>query len=399
MAEHAAHTLDASRSIADWIVGHRRTIHRRPELGYQEHETSRLIRDVLDDLGVRYDAPIAETGVLAWIGTGDGPCVALRADIDALPVTEETEVAFKSEIEGRMHACGHDCHTAMLLGAARLLREREADLRGTVKLLFQPAEEGGAGAARMIEAGVLERPAVDRIFALHVWPTIPTGTIAGRPGAFLAAAGKLSITIAGVGGHAAMPHLAVDPIVCASKLVVELQTLVSRELDPLEAGVVSITAFNAGNTHNVIPERVELCGTIRSLSPAGHEALRRRIREVTEHVAAANRCRASVGFSDNTYPPTVNDESSWNLASRIAEEMLGARTARLEPPRMGGEDFAFFLQRVAGTIVGLGVGNEEKGATHNLHHPCFLVDEEALPIGTALHLAFALRSLEELSKA
>jgi IAA-amino acid hydrolase len=316
--------------------------------------------------------------------------------MDALPVTEQTEIDFRSEVEGKMHACGHDCHTAMLLGAARLLKGREKQLQGTVKLLFQPAEEGGAGAARMIKEGALRDPDADRAFALHVWSDVPTGSIFGFPGPMLAAAGELKIKVTGVGGHAAMPHRTVDPIVCAAKLVVELQTLVSRELDPLEAGVVSITALNGGRATNVIPPEVKMLGTIRSLSSEGLERLQSRITEVTDLVTRAGRCTGQVKYPGNTYPPTVNDEHCIDLISEIATDLLGSDSVRGGEPVMGGEDFAYVLEQVPGCIVGLGIRNEAVGATYNVHHPCFMVDEDALPIGAALHTAFALRSLDEL---
>ena len=203
--------LNDARSIQDWIVKLRRQIHRNPELMYEEVETSRLVQQTLTELGIPFQADIAKTGVVAQIGDGSGPCVALRADMDALPIHEEADVEFRSEIDGKMHACGHDCHTAMLLGAARLLKQRESELPGTVKFLFQPAEEGGAGGMRMRDEGVLNNPDVQRIFALHVWPLTKTGGIASRAGTFLAASGGLEITVRGKGGHAAMPHLSIDP--------------------------------------------------------------------------------------------------------------------------------------------------------------------------------------------
>lgn len=209
--------LTAARKSQDWIVDLRRKIHRRPELKYREVETSRLVRTTLEELGIPFRSPVAKTGVVATLGDGSGPCVALRADMDALPVKEEADVDFRSEVDGVMHACGHDCHTAMLLGAARLLKERESSLSGTVKLIFQPAEEGGAGAEKMCEEGVLEDPAVDRIFGLHVLPFEETGVVASRPGPLLAAAGTFEIAITGKGGHAAMPHLTIDPVITAAK--------------------------------------------------------------------------------------------------------------------------------------------------------------------------------------
>ena len=389
--------LRESNAIRDWIVERRRTLHRHPELMYQEVRTSQLVRDTLDELGISYKYPLAETGVVATLGNGNGPCVALRADMDALPIHEEADVSFRSEVDGKMHACGHDCHTSMLLGAARLLKEMEADIQGTVKLLFQPAEEGGAGGRRMRDEGALESPRVDRIFGLHVWPTIPTGTVGAREGVFLAAAGSLKITVHGVGGHAAMPNLGVDPVVTAAKVVTELQTIVSRETDPLDSAVISITTLRAGEAYNVIPESVTMTGTIRALTMPTLKQLQQRVEQVTTHIASANRCTAEVEFPGHDYPPTLNDGDCWRLAQQLGADLLGESAVQHLPPVMGGEDFAFYTEEVPGCFVGLGVRNEEQGASYYVHHPKFKVDEDALPLGTALHVGFALRSLKELA--
>jgi len=388
--------LQQAREIRDWIVERRRQLHRHPELMYEEVETSRLVRETLDELGIPYRHPLAKTGVLATLGGGPGPCVALRADMDALPIHEEADVPFRSEVDGKMHACGHDCHTAMLLGAARLLKEREADISGTVKLLFQPAEEGGAGGRLMRDEGALEEPRVERIFGLHVWPQLPTGTIGACEGVFLAASATLEMTVRGTGGHAAMPHRTIDPVVTAAKLVTELQTLVSRETDPLDSAVVSITTINGGKAFNVIPEVVKLTGTIRALNMEMLGHLKTRVSEIATSVATANRCEAEIAFPGNDYPPTVNDGESWKLAQRLGAEALGASAVHEMPPVMGGEDFAFYTEQVPGCFVGLGVRNEAQGAAYYVHHPKFKADEDALPLGTALHVAFALNSLDEL---
>lgn len=388
--------LAEAREQQEWIVAIRRELHRHPELGYEEVRTSALIRKKLDELGIAYRHPIATTGVLATIG-GDGPCVALRADIDALPIEEAADVPFRSETPGRMHACGHDCHTAMLLGAAKLLKTHEHELRGSVKLLFQPAEEGGAGGKRMCEEGALDAPHVARIFGLHVWPQLPTGTIGSRAGTFLASAGWLEIIVTGKGGHAAMPHLSIDPVTTAAKIVCELQTIVAREVDPLAAGVVSITTMHAGEAYNVIPQEAKLTGTIRSLTQAGMKFLQQRVREIAEHTAAAHRCTAAVSFPGNDYPPTVNDARLWDFAQSLGRDLLGGDQVREMPAVMGGEDFAYYAERIPGVFVGLGVRNEQIGAVYNVHHPKFKADENALPIGSALHAAFALESLTELN--
>ena len=391
--------LAEADAIRPWIVDLRRKLHEHTELGYEEIETSKLVRKTLDELGISYRHPIAETGVLATLGDGNGPCVALRADMDALPIHEETDVAFKSKIDGKMHACGHDAHTAMLLGAAKLLKARESQIRGTIKLLFQPAEEGGAGGKRMCEAGVLTNPKVERIFGLHVWPMLDTGMIGSRTGTFLAAAGALTITIEGRGGHAALPQLAIDPVTTAAKIVCELQTIVSRETDPLDSAVISITTIHGGQTWNVIPNTVQLTGTLRSLTLPGLEFLKQRVREISQAVATSNRCTAKIDFPGNDYPPTLNDGGLWGVAQEIGREILGDKGVQELKPIMGGEDFAYYTQTVPGCFVGLGTRDNAQGTGVSVHHPKFKVDERALPIGTAMHVAFAMRSLRELSKA
>jgi IAA-amino acid hydrolase len=395
----AKRLLEEATAHQNWMVGIRRELHRHPELMYEEVRTSTLVCRVLDELGIPFQFPVAETGVVAILGDGQGPCVALRADMDALPIVEEADIDFRSEVDGHMHACGHDCNTAMLLGAARMLKAREPEIHGTVKLLFQPAEEGGAGGLRMCEEGVLTAPTVQRAFGLHVWPYLPTGHVGSRAGAFLASAGVFDITVVGTGGHAAMPHMLVDPVTTTAAIVGALQTIVSREIDPLEAAVVSVTTIHGGEAFNVIPPQVRVRGTIRSLTSKGLQFLQERLREVATHVASAHRCEARVEFPGHDYPATVNDASSWQAARALAADMLGDDAVHEVTPVMGGEDFAYVLERVPGCFVMLGVRNEAVGAVYGVHHPKFVVDEQALPIGAALHVGFALRTLAELRAA
>jgi len=385
-------------AIQDWIIALRRQLHRFPELGFEEVRTSQLVRDTLDGFGIPYRHPLAKTGVLATLGDGRGPCVALRADMDALPVQEEADVRFRSEVPGKMHACGHDCHTAMLLGATRLLQERAGDVHGTVKLLFQPAEEAGAGGLRLIEEGALNEPRVERIFGLHVCPWFATGQLRARAGRFLAASVAVELTLRGQGGHAARPHLAVDPIATAAKLILEVQTLVSRETDPLDAAVLSITAIHAGEAHNVIPDSVMMKGTLRALAPASLPWMKQRLKEMAEQIAGANRCKAQVRFIGQEYPPLVNDVRCWESAKRVAQALLGSDAVQDCQPMLAAEDFAYYLQRVPGCWMFLGTRNEAQGAVHELHSPKFKVDEAVLPRGAALLAALALRSLDELRR-
>ena len=388
---------EESKSISDWIVKIRRELHEHPELMYEEFRTSELIRRELDKLDIQYIHPIAETGVLASIGNGNGPCVALRADMDALPIHEETDVPFKSKIDGKMHACGHDCHVSMLLGAAKLLKDKESEINGTIKLLFQPAEEGGAGGKLMREEGALENPEVERIFGLHVWPQMPSGQIGSREGTFLAATSSLSLTVKGVGGHAAVPQLTKDPVLTSARIITNLQSIISRELDPLESGVVSITVINGGNASNVIPSEVKVKGTLRSLTMDGLKELQKRVKEIAEGIAQTHGCEAIVEYVGNDYPPTVNDSEMWKFAKNIGIELLGDDNVSDLDAVMGGEDFAYYTEKVKGCFVVLGMNNPDIDATYSVHHPMFKADEDALHIGTALHTIFALKSLEELT--
>ncbi|MBA63087.1 MAG: peptidase M20 [Planctomycetaceae bacterium] len=385
-----------AKEIQPWIVALRRQLHQHPELMYEEFETSKLVQSTLGELGIKYQKDLAITGVLGSIGNGNGPCIALRADMDALPIHEQTDIDFKSEIDGKMHACGHDCHTAMLLGAARILKENEELIEGTIKLIFQPAEEGGAGGEKMSKEGVLDNPDVQRIYGLHVSADLPTGMLAARAGTLLAAAGSLKIVVQGKGGHAAMPHKSIDPVTTAAKIVVELQTIISRELDPLEPGVISVTMMHGGEAYNVIPPCMELQGTIRSLTLDGLHHLQSRVQAVAEGIARANQCEAEVSFPGNDYPPTLNDQQSWDAGKIAMQEVLGEAKVMEMSPVMGGEDFAYYTQRVPGCFAFLGVGNPDIGATYSVHHPMFKVDEDALPFGSAIHVNCALKTLDEL---
>lgn len=385
--------LSDAKSIESWIVGIRRRLHQCPELLYELHETAGIVTEVLDELGISYKSGVAETGIIATIGTGASPCVMLRADMDALPIEEDVDVEFKSRNPGKMHACGHDCHTAMLLGAAKILKQQESELKGTVKFCFQPAEEGGAGAKRMCDEGIMQSPSVDKVFGIHVWPMIPTGQLTGRPGPFLAASNSFRIVVKGKGGHAAMPHLSIDPVTTAAQIVSQAQTIVSREQDPLEAAVISFTTIHGGSAFNVIPSEVAIEGTIRALSTEGHQKLTKRLEEVAKAVAESYRCEAEFEMSGEPYPVTSNDPELWEEVHSMGESVVGQGNFQLCPPMMGGEDFAFYGEHAQTCFVALGSGNEKKGCTFGLHHPKFKADESAFPIGTALHVAFVKEHL------
>jgi amidohydrolase len=383
--------LDAARALAPQTIADRRTIHSHPEMAYQEEQTSTLVQARLRELGIPYRAGLAKTGVVAQIKgeLGDGPCVLLRADMDALPIEEKSGVAFASEIAGVMHACGHDAHTAMLLGAARLLMDRRSTFAGTVKLMFQPAEEGGAGADRMIDDGVLEGPRVDAAFMLHVWPELDAGRVSCGAGPQLAGADSFTITIGGRGGHAARPHQTIDPVVVGAHVVTALQALVAREVDPIAPAVVTLGSFNAGNRHNVISDQAVLTGTIRAFDNALFDHLEQRLREIVTGVAGALRATARVDF-EMRYPPSVCDPDMTDHLRGSTQSLLGADAWEPSEPRMGAEDFAFVLQKVPGAMLWLGVKDPSWPEPKPVHTATFDIDESALPIGSSAMAGVAL---------
>jgi len=382
----------------DDLVGIRHDLHAHPQLGYQETHASAVVKRELDALRVPYEDGIAETGVVAWLKRdGDErPAIALRADMDALPIREETGLPWASKHDGCMHACGHDGHTTMLLGAARVLSKLRDALPRPVKFIFQPAEEGGAGGQRMTEAGVLDQciggNAVAMIFGLHGMPQLHIGTACNRVGPMLAATDALDITIHGEGGHAAMPHKTADPIVAASAVVTALQSITSRDVDPAEPIVLTVGSIHGGNARNVIPDEVNITGTIRTLSTPTAELVHRRVHEVAEQTAAAHRCRASVTVTRG-YPVMSNHPAAVAYANEVARAVLGEDLVMDLPfAIMGGEDFAFYGQKVPSCFTFIGVCPPDQDMYPGLHTPKFDFTDEAIPVGVRLHCAWALNA-------
>ncbi|KAK4781209.1 hypothetical protein SAY87_017315 [Trapa incisa] len=387
--------LARSPEVSDYMVRIRRRLHEYPELGFEEFETSKLIRAELDKMGIRYKYPLAVTGIVGYIGTGKPPFVALRADMDALAMEEDVEWEHKSKVPGKMHACGHDAHVAMLLGAAKMLQDRQDELQGTVVLVFQPAEEGGGGARMMAEEGALEN--VTAIFGAHVTTRYPIGFVASRAGPILAASGFFEAVISGKGGHAAIPQDVVDPIVAASSVIVSLQHLVSRETDPLDSQVISVAKFEGGGAFNVIPDSVTIGGTFRAFSTENLYRLRQRIEEVITSQASVQRCNASVSFDDKPfYPVTENDRNLHKYFLNVAEEMLGATKVLEMKPSMGSEDFSFYSELIPGYFYFVGMKDEAVGISEMGHSPNYRVNEDSLSYGAALQASLATSIIPQL---
>ena len=371
------------------LVATRRDLHAHPELGYQERRTASLVAERLAGLGYQVKSGVGRTGVVGTLRGGGAALsapertVLLRADMDALPIQEANDVPYRSTAEGVMHACGHDAHVAIGLAVARRLAATRDAWRGTVKFAFQPAEEIGNGALAMIEDGVLEAPRVDAAFGLHIMNNIPIGKIAATGGPIMGSVDKFTITIRGKGGHAAMPHEAVDPIPAAAHVVSALQSMVSRAADPFDQVVVSVTRIRAGDAFNVIPETAELGGTVRTMGGRVYEEAPRRLTAIATGVAAALGCTAEVDYQRQT-PPTVNDGAMTRLVAKIAAQLVGDAGVLTTARTLGGEDFSFFLERVPGCFAWVGSQNPARGYDAPHHSPRFDIDENAMMTGVEL---------------
>lgn len=386
----------------DAVVDLRRQIHSRPELAFKEEETSRLVASVLGDLDIRVHGGIARTGVVGILSSGNpGPTIAIRADMDALPITENTGLPFQSGSPGLMHACGHDGHVAMALGAAMVLSRLRQRLQGNVKFIFQPAEEQLAGAAPMIEQGVLDSPKVDSIFALHLWPDVPLGHLGINYGVAMAGCDRFSISFAGRGGHGANPHLGIDALTASSLGVLALQTVVSREVDPVDPAVLSIGTIQGGTAFNTIADKVELHGTVRTVSRSVSNFMYKTIKQKLDGVALATGTQCDLSYI-HCCPALVNDQFAAARAHETASGLLGDDQVRvLHAPSMIAEDFACYLDHVPGAMLFLGVGPKagETGChttSYPLHHPEFGFDEEILSVGIELLTTLVIDSCKAL---
>ncbi|MFL6737218.1 MAG: M20 family metallopeptidase [Sphingomonas sp.] len=387
--------LQDARGIADRITALRRAIHAEPEVGLETPKTLAKVRAELSDLPLEWREGSTCTGAVAVLNAGkQGRSVLLRGDMDALPMEEHTGLPFSSTIAGRMHACGHDTHTAMLAGAARVLSRRADTLAGEVRFMFQPGEEGYHGARFMIDEGLLD-PLPQAAFALHIMPNAPHGTVGSRVGTLLASADMLEISVEGRGGHASMPHDTRDPVPVACEIVTALQTMVTRRFNAHEAMIITVTQLEAANAHNIIPERALLKGTIRTLTPERRRDVWNAIKSLAENIAQAHECDADVTITQG-FPPTVNDAQAVALAEAVAISLPHGEYRSLEVPIMGAEDFSYVLEKVPGAMAFLGVA--ESGADWSqccsIHSSHMMVDESVLPRGTAFLAGCATRFLE-----
>lgn len=391
---HQQQVLERARAIHEDIRNWRRTIHRYPELSFTETKTAALVNENLQKLGIETQTGVAKTGVVATIKGKEGaPTIGLRADMDALPIQEENETDFNSEYDGIMHACGHDAHTAMLLGAATVLQglANEGELEPTIRLLFQPSEENTddehkSGGCRMVEEGVME--GLDAVFGLHVSPVHETGVMATRSGATMAAVDTFTLKLIGKGGHAAYPHQTVDPIAMAGLVINAVQQVVSRRLRPIDAGVISITTIHTGTAFNVIADDITLTGTLRSFSPEVRVQLREELERAVKIVEALGGSY-QLTF-EHGYPVTVNDATATQIAIDSLKPMVGDANVVIEDPVMGAEDFSYMAQAVPGCFLFLGVKDPSWTQEYHVHTPTFRMDENALPLGTAALVNCAL---------
>lgn len=382
-------TIDVPADVVNEVVATRRDLHEHPELGFEEHRTSAMVAARLRELGYDVHTGIGQTGVVGVLrGARAGKTIMLRADMDGLPIDEENDVPYRSRTATHMHACGHDGHVAMLLGAARVVASRKDEVAGTVCFLFQPAEEGKGGAKAMVDDGVLERFGIERAYGLHLASSHPAGQVGVREGAFYASSDSIEITIEGKGGHGAAPHLSIDPVYVASQFVVAVQQVVSRNIDPIEPAVVTIGAIHGGTTHNVIPSRVQLMGTVRAFDADVRAKMAERIERVLRGICESSGATYTFEYLWR-YPVTSNDAEQTRYVRALAERVAGAEHVADVPKLMGAEDFSFFAERVPACFFTIGSnGGPDSAWPH--HHARFDIDESALPTGVRMMIALAL---------
>lgn len=374
--------INSIAAFEDEMTVWRRDFHAHPELGFEEHRTSQIVAEKLESWGIEVTRGIAHTGVVGTLrGQGDSDkTIGFRADMDCLPMQEDNDLPHKSQEAGKMHACGHDGHTTMLLGAAKYLAETR-NFSGTIHFIFQPAEEGKGGGRKMVEEGLFDRFPCDEVYGLHNWPLLPAGKVAARSGSIMAAADRFDIAIKGTGGHGAMPHLSVDPVFVGAQIVVALQGVVSRFTDPLDSAVLSVTKFIAGTAYNVIPENATLSGTVRTLTDRTRDRLEQQITEVSRAIAASFGAEAAVDYHRG-YPVTVNHAHQTKLAADVAAKVVGSdNVVHDAPPTMGAEDFSYMLNERPGCYIWLGqAGGPSKSMVHN---PTYDFNDKVLPIGAS----------------
>jgi amidohydrolase len=388
--------MQKAEKIKEELISIRRDIHSHPEIGLEERRTSALVAKKLEELQFEVKTNVGVTGVVATLkGDYPGKTILIRADMDCLKITELNELEYKSQCTGKMHACGHDAHTTWLLGTAMILSEMKHKIHGNVKFCFQPAEEGIGGAERMIKAGVLENPKVDIAIGAHIWPDIEAGKIGVKGGAMMAAPDKFKVTIIGKGGHAAIPNNTVDPIIIASEICMAFQTIISRKSNPVEPVVLSVTTFNAGTAHNIIPDKVELSGTVRTLTAEMREWVAKKMEQIIKGITEAHDARYEFDYMPY-YPPVINDTEIAQLVKSSASEILGEKNVlEIEKPTMGGEDFSYFGQKVPSCFFTVGTYNEAKNIIYPLHSAYFNIDEEVLYKTAAVMANTALNYLSK----
>ncbi len=376
--------LAEAHALRDELIAYRRDFHRHPELAFEEMRTAAIVAEALSKLGIEVQTGVGKTGVVGVLeGDEDGPTVLVRADMDALPIHEQNQVEYASAVDGKMHACGHDGHTAIALSVAKLFSKYRSQIKGRIKFVFQPAEEIGAGAKAMIADGVLENPRPDVTLGLHLWNERPLGVLGLASGYVMAGSSELYIKITGKGGHGAAPHLAVDPIVCGAHIVTALQSIVSRNVPPLEQAVVSVTTFHSGTASNIIPSTAELSGTIRTFNPEVRDLVSQRVQEIVQNTATALGCTAEITVEHSTMPVYNHPEVAGRLR-KIFAQFIDDSQFDTEERTMGAEDVGLFMQDIPGMFFFVGSANEERDLHYPHHHPRFDFDEEALPLSVAL---------------